>query len=309
MVTGATSRQVSSLEMRQTGLVPTEKKFETVDGYAVVDLDGATRCIGPVRSAKKVLQRTTIDLVRHATYALAIHGIDASGGAAALNHDRASDDQSSIAAFSVELASWAESAGFSGHIGMGLSPDEIGPALHPSAQWRHELEAASARAALPPVHSVVVVSDEDESALTAPFMIPTVDIEPNLEAALTSGADAVFVRGKTGAVNHEVLAEANVGHIVGLQPLTTTARGLAVASARGCVIVPDFLSASGPYVAAASESTKLSDLIQHVETKTRAAAARLTDEGTNSFVRACELAEEHILTWASELPFGRPLAP
>ena len=25
--------------MRQTGLVPTEKKFETVDGYAMIDLD------------------------------------------------------------------------------------------------------------------------------------------------------------------------------------------------------------------------------------------------------------------------------
>jgi hypothetical protein len=295
--------------MRQTGLVPTEKKFETVDGYAMIDLDGATRCVGPIRSAKRVLQRTTIDLVRHATYALAIHEIDASGAAAALNHDRASNDQSPIAAFSVELTSWAESAGFSGHVGMGLDPDEIGPALHPTALWRHELEAASARGAMPPVYSIVVVSDQDESVLTAPFMIPTVDVEPNLEAALTSGADAVFVRGKTGVLNHEVLAETNVGHIIGLQPLTTTARGLAIASARGCVIVPDFLSASGPYVAAASDIKNRSDLVKEVEAQTRAAAARLTDEGPNSFVRACELAEEHILTWAPELPFGRPLAP
>ena len=38
------------------------------------------------------------------------------------------------------------------------------------------------------------------------------------------------------------------------------------------------------------------------------AVATLAGEGTNLWMAAVAKAEEHLLTWQDELPFGRPLA-
>lgn len=293
-----------------------EQAFETVDGYSMVDIEGAPAVVGPVRSAKKVLQRTTVDLIRHATYALAIHGINGSGGAAALNHDRAADDQSPIKTFSAELADWAASSHFVGTTGLGLGAGEIGPTLHPSASWSNELIATSAAACVPRDTSTVnIVSDGEEPALQDALSNNTalsaidVSIGSDLAAALTSEADVVYVRGKAGALDHELLAEVNVGRIVGLQPLTTTARGLAVAGRQGTMIIPDFISAAGPYLAALNANAELDPITQDITAATSEVLMRLEGAGTDMFVRACELAEEHLRTWTSDLPFGRPLAP
>lgn len=283
-----------------------EQKFETVDGYGMVDIEGAPLVVGPVRSAKKVLQRTTEDLIRHATYALAIHGIDGCGGAAALNHDRAADDQSPLETFVAELETWAASATFTGTTGLGLGAAEIGPTLHPSASMANELVAASAAACVPSTASTIVIaSDGDEPALTQRLGDQSAIVEPDLAAALLSGADVVFVRAKTGALNHEVLGEVTARRIIGLQPLTTTARGLAVAGRAGAVIVPDFISAAGPYLAADGRERSADD----VAAATAATMTTLDGSDTDMFVRACALAEDHLRTWTSDLPFGRPLAP
>ena len=284
-----------------------EQTFETVDGYGMVDIGGAPLAVGPVRSAKKVLKRTTEDLIRHATYALAIHGIDGCGGAAALNHDRKADDQTPIATFAAELTTWATSTNFTGTAGLGLGAAEIGANLHGSAASANELIAASAAGCLAEETStVVIVSDGDEPALRALLgKNLLVTVEPDLATALTSGADAAFVRSKTGALDHATLTDVNVSRVVGLQPLTTTARGLAVAGRAGTVIVPDFVSAAGPYLAAAMDN---SDPVA-VAATTASSMAKLTNQGVAMFVRACELAEEHLGTWTSDLPFGRPLAP
>ncbi len=277
----------------------------------MVDIDGAPMVVGPVRSAKKVLQRTTIDLIRHATYALAIHGIDGSGGAAALNHDRAADDQSPIATFSAELTEWARPAHFVGTAGLGLGASEIGSTLHPSAIWSAELIAASATACVPSdAATVVVVSDGEEPALTAALSgALDVSFNSDLNAALTSEVDIVIVRAKTGDLHHEALANVNVRRIIALQPLTTTARGLAVASRQGTVIVPDFITTAGPYLAAVNPTSELDPLTKDVTSATADVMTQLAGTDSDMFVRACELAENHLRTWATELPFGRPLAP
>ena len=281
-----------------------EQKLETVDGYTIVDIEGAARLVGPIRSAKKVLQRTTIDLVRHATYACAVHRLDAAGAAAALNHDRAAEDQSPIATFADELATWAEANAFAGAGSLGLGADEAGPTLHATAANAVELTAASAAACLSAEAStVVIVSDGEEPALTAALGDREARIEVDLTAALTSGADAVFVRGKTGVLDHASLEGTNVKAIIGLQPLTTTARGLAFASRAGAVIVPDFISAAGPTLAALDLDADT--IAEH----TRAAMADLPSTDVNLFVAACERAEAHLSTLTDTLPFGRPLAP
>jgi len=291
--------------------VVAERTFETADGYGIVDIEGAQATVGPVRSAKKVLQRTTIDLIRHATYGLAIHQIDGCGAAAALNHDRGNDDQSPIDAFASELSEWAVHEHFVAHTGLGLGAGEIGPTLHSSSIWAAELVAASAAACVPPTaETVVIASDGDEPALRERLSgVATVSVEPDLSAALTSGADALLVRGKTGELHHDTLAETDVGLIIGLQPLTTTARGLAVAGRRGSVVVPDFISAAGPYLAALNANTERELVIDEVTVATLSVMKRLEGTDTAMFVRACELAEDHLRTWTSELPFGRPLAP
>lgn len=289
-----------------------EQKFETVDGYSIVDIGGAAKIIGPIRSAKKVLQRTTIDLVRHVTYALAVHGHNASGGAAALNHDRAAEDQSPIETFSAELTDWATSAGFVGSAGLGLGANEIGSALHASAASANELIAASAAACLAPdTTKVVIASDGDEPALQARLAAKGVDatVEADLGAALASNADAVFVRAKTGALNHEVVADANVGRIIGLQPLTTTARGLAVAGRQDTIIIPDFISAAGPYLAAFADLTDTDSAADSIATATSDVLAAIGTGDINLFVNSCVHAETHLRSWTSDLPFGRPLAP
>ncbi len=280
----------------------TEQKFETVDGYTIVDIDEAARIVGPIRSAKKVLQRTTIDLVRHATYSCAVHGLDATGGAAALNHDRASDDQSPIATFAEELAAWANERTFIGAMSLGLGADEVGPTLSSTAASAAEMTAASAAACIADgASNVVIVSDGDEPALQAAITDAT--IEPDLATALTSGADAVLVRGKTGVLNHAVLEDTNAKMIIGLQPLTTTARGLAVAGRAGAIVVPDFISAAGPTLAALGWSA------EDISSNTASVLNTLSGHGIDLFVAASEHAETHMRTMTTELPFGRPLAP
>lgn len=280
----------------------TETKLTSVDGYTIVDVEGATRLVGPVRSAKKVLQRTTTDLVRHATYVCAVHGLDAVGAAVALNHDRGADDQSPIATFADELTTWADAHNFVGAMGLGLGADEIGGVLSSAAENVAEMTAASAGACVPGgAASVVIVSDSDEPALQAAISDAT--IEADLATALTSGADALLVRGKTGVLDHAVLEDTNVKTIIGLQPLTTTARGLAVASRAGAVIVPDFISAAGPTLAALGWSA------EEIAQNTKTLLASLTGHGVDLFVAASKHAETHLATLTETLPFGRPLAP
>jgi len=288
----------------QTYSVVTESKFEIVDGYTIVDVDSAARLVGPLRCAKKVLQRTTIDLVRHATYSCAVHGLDAAGAAAALNHDRGGDDQSPIAAFADELATWASENNFVGSAGLGVGPDEAGATLSAAAAQGQETVGASAAAAIASdANGVVIASDGDEPALQAALGDTHADIEADLSVALRSGADVVFVRGKTGVLDHATLDGTNVKLIVGLQPLTTTARGLAVAGRHDAVIVPDFITAAGPTLAALGHST------EDITTMTTTVMSALPDHGTGLFVAASEHAEAHLATMTDTLPFGRPLAP
>ncbi|NCG25150.1 MAG: hypothetical protein GWP47_13605 [Actinobacteria bacterium] len=288
-----------------------ETKFNTVDGYAMTDIDGAPLLVGPARRAKKVLQRTTVDLVRHATYAAAFHGIPAAGAAVALNLDPAAEDQSPLTAFTEEANAWARSTNFTAIALMGLESYDTREFTHDSIAQSQELVAASASASAGDLRGkkVAISSEWGEEALTDQLNTASDVSMSSLGEALTSGADIVFVRGKIGMVNHEVVAETNVGKIVGLQPLTFTARGLAVASRAGAVIVPDFISAAGPVLAALANDADTSQRAHHVIQQVTNALAPHVDAGTALFVRAAESAEAFMHTWTNDLPFGRPLAP
>lgn len=298
----------------QTGSV-TMTTFDAVDGYAYLDLVNATRAVGPARSARKVLDRTSIDLARHATYALAIHGLTASGAVIALNHERDSAEPLPEAAFANASAPWRNEVGFLAHTGLGLSDEEVGDALAPSAQIvpiEELIDASAVGCTSLDGAAVLIASTGDEPNLLGSVQgsgATSVQVITEIADALTMTSDVLFVRGTTGVLDHEVLADTRARLIVGLQPLTTTARGLAVASGAGSVIVPDFVSAGGPYVAALSEIADKDELLDHVRSEAATAAARYEGSGVNTFVRACEIAEEFLRTWVDQLPFGRPLAP
>ena len=284
----------------------TEAKFESVDGYTVVDLAGAARLVGPIRSAKKVLQRTTIDLVRHNTYACAVHGLNASGAAAALNYDRSSEADAPFEHFARELGTWAEENTFIGSTNMGLSPAEAGPTLSASAARIAETVALSAASSLPKqATNIVIASPEEEPQITAALDGREFSQVADLAEALSSGAHAVLVRGKTGVLDHAVLEDTNVKSIIGLQPLTLTARGLAVATRAGVLTIPSFISAAGPTLAALGATD------DQISTLTKKVLINLASTGDvrHLFVSACEHAEAHMRTLTDSLPFGRPLAP
>lgn len=278
--------------------------FETVDAYAIVDVPHAPLTIGPVRCAKKVLERTTVDLVRHATYAAASHGQEASGAAVALNHDRASADPEVFERFGAELARWAEESRFRAVDGLGLGLGEVG--LEPPTPPPPTANVRSAVAAAGDLTgaSVIVCSPAPDDALAetlAAYGAESVRHEPDLAVAASSPCDVLFVRARTGDLHHDVLGAGGVRKIVALTPLATTARGLAVASRAGTIIVPDFVSAGGQYLAALG--------IDDIEGATRSAVDRLGEADVDAFVHACELAEQHLRSWAPDVPFGRPLAP
>jgi len=278
-------------------------KLDSVDGFTYVDVVDAPRVIGPLRCAKKVLPRTTIDLSRHVTYALAVHGLDGAGAAAALNHDR-SDEPDPIPAFIEEVTSWSSNENFGAHTGLGLSDEEIGGLLvRPAGATFDGLIAATAVASAGDLTnaSVVIASNRDEEELIGQLSSDNVTIIEDLATALATPSDVLFVRSGTGALHHEIVADTSARKIVGLQALTITARGLAVASRAGAVVVPDFVSAAGPYLAAFG--------IDDPATATSEAMRALDDTTSDLFVNACVHAEAHLRTWADSLPFGRPLAP
>ena len=278
--------------------------FETVDAYAIIDVPDAEVTLGPVRCARKVLERTTVDLVRHATYAAAVHERVASGAAVALNHDRTSGDADGFDRFGAELGRWADGSGFRAVDGLGLDLGEVGLELPtpnpPAANVRSAVAAAGDLTG----RTVLVSAPEPDDTLTGALAragAESVREEPDLATALTTGCDVLFVRARTGDLHHDVLGARAAATIVALTPLATTARGLAVATRAGSTIVPDFVTAGGQYLAALG--------IDDIEGATRSAIERLGDAGPDAFVRACELAEDHLRSWAPDLPFGRPLAP
>lgn len=287
--------------------------FDRVDGYGLIDIEGSELSVGLIRSARKVLERTSADLARHATYALAVHGRLGSGGVAALNLDSSApadaDPEDTLADFAAELASWSTLHRFHAYGTTGLEETAVGSFVQrPEGVSQDELLDASALASAGDLTGAhVVVASGDEHDRLAPLLrgagASRVDVVADVAAAVGTGCEVCFVRGPTGILDHEVLAGANSRRIVGLQPLTTTARGLAFASRNESIIVPDFVSAAGGCLGAIGLD------VDAIAESTRSLVTELEPAGTHMFVDACEKAEAFMRTWTEKLPFGRPLAP
>ena len=124
----------------------------------------------------------------------------------------------------------------------------------------------------------------------------------------SSTADVAFLGGGTGELHHLNVEEVGADVVVGFVPNSVTARGLATAKRAGTVVLPDFVATCG--LVATSESTAPMD--EQVATVERLVVDHLSQIDRSSdagpFLESCSVAERHMSTWASALPFGRPLA-
>lgn len=283
------------------------EKFTEVDAFGLVDVPGSAVTVGPVRAAKKVLERTTADLARHVTYALAVRGIDGSGGAVALNGDPAADGRDElIERFVEEAQAWSGSTNFRASHGMGIDRDPIAPLLAAPTAGFDEAMAASAESCLVDSDGpVLIASEKDEAALRARLDARSIESRPaELDEALAADGATVFVRCGTGALNHGVLDGVSAARVIALTANATTARGLAFATRAGCVIVPDFVSAGGWAHACAADAS-----LDDIAASARAVAETAIGAGVNAFVHAAGAAEANLRSRTDDLPFGRPLAP
>ena len=128
--------------------------------------------------------------------------------------------------------------------------------------------------------------------------------------------DALLAGSKMGVTDHHV-AELVQARVLGsLQPLAFTTRGMVTLQNKGCQALPGFLCLGGPLYAATESSQNSApsepdhqSVIKLARTKTAELVTKLAQHPEGLFLAACYQAEEFLLTWRDELPFGRPLAP
>lgn len=133
--------------------------------------------------------------------------------------------------------------------------------------------------------------------------------EMGAEQVLSTQAEVLMCGSRLGLVDHEVAADLDTRVVVPVGPVPVTAKGLAVAARRSIVVLPDFLTTSGPLHAfrpdeAATADALLSRANDHAATLT----AELLEHPEGPTLGACYRAEDFLRTWQEKLPFGRPMA-
>ena len=140
--------------------------------------------------------------------------------------------------------------------------------------------------------------------------IEHLDLEVGPVAAVFSAdADIVFAGSKVGAIGHDVAATITARQVVPIAPVPVSAKALAVLRRSGTVVLPDFVTAAGPWFptfpgAAGTPDELRATVIDRI--------SAVTDEvlayADGPLLGACHRAEAFLATWQESLPFGRPLA-
>lgn len=281
-------------------------KTSSADGFVVVDLPDAATATGIVRCARKILQDGAVNLARSLTYSYAAFGIPTSGASAGINADGDGRDEA-VAAFVAELAPKAADGSLQLRPGKGVSAadlaawspaddDDAGSALVASV-----VAAAAAAGDLAGATVGVEAGAPSAEAIAAAFTAAGADatVLP-LAELLGAGRSVVVVGSKPGVLDHENIGALGAAVIVGAAGQAVTARALATGRRNGAVILPDFVSAAGPVLAAAGETD--------VAGRVGSLVASVLDHEEGPYLGACYAAEDFLRTWTSDLPFGRPLA-
>ena len=119
--------------------------------------------------------------------------------------------------------------------------------------------------------------------------------------------DVLVVGSKTGVLDDVVASGLRARVVVPAGPIPVTAKGLAVLRRSGAVVVPDFVSTSGPMFAGwpAAEGA---DPAAEAAVAIADSLAEVIGHADGPLLAACYRAEAYLATWRDELPFGRPLA-
>lgn len=284
------------------------QKLTSTDGFIVFDLDDAP-AVGIVRLAPKILRDGAELLARSTTYAAASFGLRVGGASAGVNA-KPDDRHTALAAFLEEVAELVASDRFLLGPGLGITPDDLSPL--PKAEQRAlafdqttsgESAVAAALGALGSLDGrrVGIVGNgplTEAAAASASANGAT----PEPQASFDADCEVLLVAGKAGVLDHDLAATVKAKVVVPLTPVPVTARALAVLGRAEVVVVPDFLSTAATLLAAMDPDG--GDATERVH----AAVADLAGEGTNLWMAAALRAEEFLMTWQPQLPFGRPLA-
>jgi len=299
------------------------QKLETTDGFVVYDFGDAPSA-GVVRRGRKILQRSSVDLARWATYSFAFYGIERGGASAGLNAEGPSEGPA-LEAMIDELTEPLASGGLRLLAGKGVATEELrnaaaradpepepfadqlmtsGPlaaaawALGGSVQGRRlAIEGRGADSEIP--------SRLAEAATAAGAIIVEPDATNNEPLAIWGAeADALLVGSRPGAMNHQGAEHVKANAVIAWGPLPITTKALAVLLSKDVTYVPDFAAAAGPLVAPHLELDDAGDFERRQRTLLETASGH--DEPL--FLACCLLAEQFLSTWRTKLPFGRPLA-
>jgi hypothetical protein len=289
-------------------------KLSSTDAFIAFDLPGAPS-VGVTRLARKVLQDGAELLARSTTYAFASFGIEMGGGSAGINAEGDGRDPA-VAAFVEETKDLVADGRWATDPGLGLREADLAPLRiadrRPPELWTDGL--AQTLAGQGAVAAAGAVRPGGLAGATCAFVGsgPVVDAaRAAVEAAGASvvegdlpgtEADVLFVAGKAGVIDHEVVPDIAAGIVVPLTPVPITARAHAELTKAGTVHVPDFLSTAAPLLHAHADG--VTDPVAAVADK----VTSLAPKGTGMWMAAVEEAEAFLRTWRDELPFGRPLA-
>ncbi len=294
------------------------RKLSSTDGFVVHDYPDAPSS-GLVRMGRKILQRSSTDLARSATYAFAFHRINRGGASAGLNAEGDATGPA-IEALLAELSDPLNDDRLELHPGKGvtasvLSADDaannqlLGSGAVASARWALGGELDGASFALEGFStdnpSAVAVAQAFEDAGARQLKA-----DPGAKPWEIWGSDVdmLLTGSKPGAMNHQGAEMVKAKAIVPWGPIPITTKALAVMLSKEITYIPDFVSASGPLVAhhlvangQSPEQALASGIADGLDR-----AAQTTDESL--FVACCLDAEAFLDDWQDHRPFGRPLA-
>lgn len=283
------------------------QKLASTDAFVAWDLDGAERFVGIARLAPKILVEGAQMLARSVTYSFAAFGVRAAGASAGINAKPEGRDEA-VAEFVSEIEPEARAGRLLLRAGSGLRDEDLAPLTRAeyASLADDELVAhsavAAAEAALGALagKSVTICGQgpvADAAAIALSDKGATVE-----EGSLDATADAVFVAGKPGWIDHEVAAGIRAAWIVPLSPVPLTAKAYATVRRAGVAYLPDFVTLAAPLLAACDGASST----EPVE-RVREVTAAIAPHGPDAWLVAAGLSEAFLGTWQDTLPFGRPL--
>lgn len=287
-------------------------KAVTTDAFVAIDLPDAPTAVGVVRCAKKILQDGALNLARTLTYTYAAFGEQISGASAGINAEGEAR-AAAISAFVTEFAPKVGDGSLTLTPAKGVSANELAEWAAPRAALSADDEArtlgVSTVAAASAVRDLSGASVSVEAgapgaeAIAAAFNAAgaTATVRP-LTELLSTASDVVVVGSKAGVLSHDNIAGVGQALVIGAAGLAVTARGLAVGGRQGATILPDFVTAAGPVLAALGRSD------DDIAGAVRSLIAAVHEHPEGPYLGACYAAEAFMKTWTDNLPFGRPMA-